>query len=329
MTDRGGDGSGGTSVAGGSGSGLGRALTATTGKAKNKGDGAKYWVILDDLFQEVSQCCLYVAYATWTQVRPFVSEGFDTSHFPPGHHNYRGFRQLGSLVTGTGAGAAFGYLASVASARWSQTPGDVRAGLEHAFGPNGSRQATRFEAYVQCRRAGRNAAFEFARAWHQTRVEAARVEAARAEAARVEGMRIESARMLAAAAAAATATAPAEALAEQGGDEEISASAATVDSMLAAAQGVARAGSVRRHDELEEAEGGSGSLRARVAALDDALAVQVARVATATRTAGDLALRLERLEAAALAARATGPVCRWFRSSSDCNRGPACPFQHV
>ena len=77
-----------------------------------------------------------------------VSEGFDTSHFSLGHHNYRGFRQLGSLATGAGAGAAFaggfGYLAPVASARWSLTSGDVRAGLEHAFGPNGSRQATRF-----------------------------------------------------------------------------------------------------------------------------------------------------------------------------------------
>ena len=202
-------------MAGGSGGGLGRALTVTTGKAKGRGGSAKYWVILEGMFLEASQCCLFVVYATWTQVLPFVAGGFDTSHFPPGHHNYRGFRELGSLAAGTGAGAAFGYLESVASARWSLTSGDVRAGLEHAFGPNGSRQAARIEASWQCRRAGRNAAFEFARARQQARVETARVETARVEAGRVEGMRIESARVLAAAAAAAAAAAPAEALADQ------------------------------------------------------------------------------------------------------------------
>ena len=97
----------------------------------------------------------------------------------------------------------------MAPARWSLTSDDAHAGLGHAFGSDGSWQAMRFALYEYCLRAGRNAAFEFARARQWARVEAARVGA----------VRIEFARVLAAAVVVASAAASAEALTVHATDE--------------------------------------------------------------------------------------------------------------
>ena len=398
MADHDGSGGGDSAAAmgragGGAGGGVARALTATTERIAKKGKGGnKYWAVLEDKHGDDSQCCLFAVHASWVGMKPYVHEGFGTSHFGSGTHNYRGFNTLGSLAgpDGAGAGGAFGYLAAVTSQRWGMTSDEVRAGLERALGPNGSRQATRFGAYASLRHQGRNEAYEHACDLKHARFTAVRADAARAEAARVEtaradATRFEAARLIAVAAAAAAMAAPAvlseaerliaaavtaaavaasaaasdEAPAEQGTGEwaaATAASAATVASILSEAQDATRdgsvqrrcdlalaattvdaavaapevqraesTGSVRRRDAIDDMHAVIRSLRAHVAVLDDALSVQVA---STERTAGALALRLERLEAAALVARSAPPVCAWFRSARGCNNGAARRFRH-